>query len=411
MLTPQQRNAAAYVFPSSLQDDSLSLYSKLDTVEESDLPRIQLYQTDRDLMMLTIAQSQKRASDHFFRGQAGGEKIVAVSQEDVLPCGIAATGRIAPNTKPLRGFHGEVVHENGLLTNMVDSQQVMVCISNSAVYFMPCGDYNSTTGSRRTFPSSIHNNARFRDAYWLHAFCRHPLKFLRRITIGFGLQRLTMHFQLPQLRDEVYVQPESSEMMSTFHYTYVVFTCNKYRTNDLLKSLQSAAKEDSPGEDGIEVSHDNFCIDNDDRVILDAVYAIAPNDFSGVIRHYQILHQMWQRGERDPIRRAIILTDDQILLFDESYIGDNAALTLKYGTSDDEIIGNAALQIIHTAGLNDVLEIRAADEDPRLITLVLKAPSRLMRSHHWRLICKDGENAERLIDDIRKATASCRIPS
>jgi len=62
---------------------------------------------------------------------------------------------------------------------------------------------------------------------------------------------------------------------------------------------------------------------------------------------------------------------------------------------------------MHTAELNDVLEICAADEDPRFITLVIKAPSRLRRSHHWRLVCRDGENAERLIEDVRKATAVC----
>ena len=47
-----------------------------------------------------------------------------------------------------------------------------------------------------------------------------------------------------------------------------------------------------------------------------------------------------------------------------------------------------------------------APEDPRRITLVILPSSRVMRSHRWRLVCADGDGAERLVDDVRRALAA-----
>jgi len=392
----------SYVFPLSPPEDSSCLYQSPDAFHKMELPRIQLYQTDRDLMMWTIAQNEKRTSVHFSQK----EKLVAVSLEDVLPCGLAATARIVPNKKPLRRFHGEIVHVTGMPVNMVDSQKLIFCISNFAVYFIPdCGGFSSTSSVRRAFPSSICNNARFKDALWPHSFCRHPLKFLRGITIGFCFQRLAMHFQLPHLRDEVYVQSEGDEMMST--YTYVLFTCNKRHTIKILQNLQSSVKENS-SSNGTEPLHETLRIDNDDRAVLDAVgAALAATFFSGVILHYQILYQTWMHGNREAVRRAFVLTDHQILLFDENYTGDSNATTFQYDSRNNENTGNVALKMVKNSDLIDVFEISPAIEDPRIVTLGIKAPGRFRRSHHWRLICRDGENAESLVEDVRKATTKC----
>lgn len=135
-------------------------------------------------------------------------------------------------------------------------------------------------------------------------------------------------------------------------------------------------------------------IDNDDKTFLDALS-------NEVVIHYQIVRQIWKRGDREASRRAFVLTDSKAYLLDETFTGDGSK-------ADDEIdkrkkLGDVSLVIIDSARLSRVTEVRAANADPRNITLVILPQNKLKRSHRWRLVCNDGEGAERLIDDVRKA--------
>lgn len=210
---------------------------------------------------------------------------------------------------------------------------------------------------------------------------RHPLDCLRGITIGFQFQRLILRFCI-------------GNASSSFEYAYVILTSNKLQTVSLLQKLQSLLSSSTddrlPGMGAL--------IDNDDKTFLDALGAPRSNE---VVLHYQILHQIWKRGEREASRRAFVLTDVRAYLLDETYTGDGT--NLGDDKEESKKLGDVSLSIIDSAKLDRVTEIRAANEDPRKITLVILPQSKLKRSHRWRLVCNDGEGAERLIDDVRKA--------
>ena len=212
---------------------------------------------------------------------------------------------------------------------------------------------------------------------------RHPLDCLRGITIGFQFQRLILRFCI-------------GNASSSFEYAYVILTSNKLQTVSLLQKLQSLLSSSTddrlPGMGAL--------IDNDDKTFLDALGAPRSNE---VVLHYQILHQIWKRGEREASRRAFVLTDVRAYLLDETYTGDGT--NLDDDGEESKKLGDVSLSIIDSAKLDRVTEIRAANEDPRKITLVILPQSKLKRSHRWRLVCNDGEGAERLIDDVRKAIA------
>jgi hypothetical protein len=235
---------------------------------------------------------------------------------------------------------------------------------------------------------------------WPHALARHPLDYLQRITIGFQFQRLVLHFVLPKRDGQT----------QGYEYAYVVFTCNKLRTISLVQKLQAAQKQRGKGSDfGTDKDHvpvdEELIIENDDRVVLDSLAdAIAPAPM-GVVLHYQVLRQKW-RSKRpdgtDPVvRRVCVLTDASIFLLDENYVGDGSTTTLTQSGK----YGDATLRLVDSAELTQVTEIRPADEDPTHITLVIQK-SRLVRAHRWRLVCKDGESAERLVHDVRQAVAA-----
>jgi hypothetical protein len=111
--------------------------------------------------------------------------------------------------------------------------------------------------------------------------------------------------------------------------------------------------------------------------------------------------QFWKRGERAAARRAFVLTDSTIYLLDESYHGDGSN-----PNEDARRLGDISLSVIDNAPVSRVTEVHAANEDPRMITLVILPLNKLKRAHRWRLVCNDGEAAERLIDDVRKAIGS-----
>ena len=341
-------------------------------------PRIQLFKFDRDLIV-------SRASQHgsvFPSSIDSSEKYVGVWKENVLACGSYARSRLAPVKLAKRGFHGDIETVSGKDDMMSESRKFILCLSDAALYFIIDDDHapqKSATDGKRTFPSQMAPNATFDDAYWPHAVVRHPLEYLHGITIGFQFQRLILRFSVGM----------NASSSATLDYVYVILTSNKLQTVSLLQKLQSHVPDNSMI---------GSLIDNDDKAFLEALGAPKSNE---VVLHYQILHQIWKRGDRAAARRAFVLTDARAFLLDEIYTGD--------GTRSDgennakKKLGDVALSIIDSAKLSRVCEIRAANEDPSKITLVILPQNKLMRSHRWRLVCNDGEGAERLIDDVRKA--------
>ena len=222
----------------------------------------------------------------------------------------------------------------------------------------------------------------FSDAHWPHALIRHPLDCLRGITIGFQFQRLILRFSV-----------SSTANSSTLEYTYVIVTANKLQTVSLLQKIE----DHNLGAGAM--------IDNDDKTFLDALGIPKSNE---VVLHYQILRQFWKRGDRETPMRSFVLTDSKVYLIDETYIGDGTYNNSKVEMTFDkkrrnQSLGDVSLTIIDSAMLSRVTEVRAANEDPRMITLVVISQNKLKRSHRWRLICNNGEGAERLIDAVRKA--------
>ena len=221
----------------------------------------------------------------------------------------------------------------------------------------------------------------FSDAYWPHALIRHPLDCLRGITIGFQFQRLILRYSV-----------SSTANSSSLEYTYVIVTANKLQTVSLLQKIE----DHNLGAGAM--------IDNDDKTFFDALGIPKSNE---VVLHYQILRQFWKRGDRETPMRSFVLTDSKVYLIDETYIGDGTYNNSKGETTFDkkrkQKLGDVSLTIIDSAMLMRVTEVRAANEDPRKITLVILSQNKLKRSHRWRLICNDGEGAERLIDAVRKA--------
>lgn len=186
----------------------------------------------------------------------------------------------------------------------------------------------------------------------------------------------------------------NSTTSPSLEYAYVILTSNKIHTVSFLQKLQSHVTYAQPGMGALQ----GVLIDNDDKTFLDALGAPRSNE---VVIHYQILHQIWKRGDREASRRAFVLTDSKAYLLDETYYGDE---TKEESDQHEKKLGDVSLAIIDSAILCRLTEVRAANEDPRKITLVILPQSKFKRSHRWRLVCNDGEGAERLIDDVRRAT-------
>jgi len=406
----------SFVFSNNLDEEESFLHENEEVAPCIKMPRIKI--SDFDLELATLELQEKIESlervDSFPNYSVLSEKIMDVFRFDVIPCGRPATSCLAPNRRPLRGFHGDIVTTGIKDVNMTECRQIVLCMSDSAIYIVPDSKSSLPKSSLlpqlgkskiRKYPSRIPHDATFNDAYWPHAIARHPMEFLERITIGFGFQRLILHFSIPDKANEksesVYGgQGDCMSVVTTssYEFSYIVLICNKLRTMSIIQKLQSYVKEINSTK--LEKDRESITFDNDDKVVLDALgTAVAPASV-GAILHYQILRQRWKHGERDAVRRVCVLTDTHIYLLNENYVGDGTTRAKKRGTPP----GNVVLEVVDSGTLDLISEIKAADEDPRSITLVIKAPSRLKRAHRWRLLCYDGEGAERLIDDVRKAT-------
>lgn len=361
----------SFVFPRESDDESQ------DDALQNDLPmppRIQLFKFDRKSLDATSTTREDVS-----------ERYVGVWKEDVLACGTFARSRVQPISMLKRGFHGENIVRSGKDVLVSESRKILVCLTDSALYLIVDDDVapkqKKSESVKRAFPSRIPKGATFGDAFWPHALVRHSLDCLVGITIGFQFQRLILRFSV------------SNTNGMTIEYSYVLLTSNKLHTISLLQKLQaqnSDSQTRSPEKEPI-------LIENDDKTFLDALGARTDE----VVLHYQILRQVWKRGDREAARRSFVLTDSTIYLLDETYDGD--------GSNPDQNVrrlGDILLASIDSATLNRVAEVRAANEDPCLITLVIQPLNKLKRAHRWRLLCNDGEGAERLIDDVRRAIGS-----
>lgn len=174
----------------------------------------------------------------------------------------------------------------------------------------------------------------------------------------------------------------------------MILTSNKLQTISFLQKIPV------PVADECQLPGMGAVIDNDDKTFLDSLG--SPRSNNEVVIHYQLLLQFWKRRERRPARRSFVLTDSRVCLIDETYFGDGSHPETE--KDKEKKLGDVSLAIIDSAALSQVCEVRAANEDPRQITLVILPQNKLKRCHRWRLICNDGEGAERLVDDVRKAT-------
>lgn len=365
---------------SFLISSDLQKYFEFFVFPETGLPRIQLYQTDRDLMTWTLEQNK----DNYL--QESHEKFISVSSEKVIPCGIAATGRITPIESEARDIHGNILKRTQV--KMSECHDLLLCISNKAMYLIPDMAKGSSKSDRQRFPAPLPNQAKFEDAMWPHAYCRHPLKFLKKIRFdGFGFQRLTLYFKLPRVQSDVYVQPENG-LLNPFDYTYVIFSCNRNRTMHLISALSGNGTE-------VQVQHE----END--LPAEIKRALAPKVFHDDIRHYQILTQIWDNNNVGS-RRAFILTNESIFLFHETYTGDR--LDYDEILNDDTMNcenGNLKMRTVKSTKLCDISNISVSNDDSRKVVLSFKAN----KPPRCKLLCKDAENADELIKEVRKAMA------
>lgn len=322
---------------------------------------------------------------------------------------------------------------------------------------------NNNTGTSRVYPSPIPANAIFKEGHWPHAWARYSLSHLQKIVIGFGFQRLSLHFLNP------------GKTRNSKSYVYVI-QCDKSTSVSIIQSIQSNLST-LDSQHHANISH-NLIIENDDALFLDALNTAvsknrnesSPNNNSkiGTILHYQILKQKWRKEFRESVERVIVLSDEHLFLLQEGYVGDGSKILTKKmmmkmsdgfitSTSGEEKssqvnkkrIGDVTLSCIDSAPLYKVTQISVEDNKPNcvLITLQMKdddtaaaaaamgaankaktnnseglssSPplrggsfrrSGLLKMlsftnrnlRYWRLICRDREGAEKLVKDVRNA--------
>mmetsp|Transcript_22321 Transcript_22321/g.33878 ORF Transcript_22321/g.33878 Transcript_22321/m.33878 type:complete len:1299 (+) Transcript_22321:62-3958(+) len=382
-----------FIFSTELEIDTTGITEgddeKLTRIVNETSPRIQLRPVDRHVSEQEVKKAMGSTETVGMR-----ETFKKVWQEDIIACGKSATRRISPHKKLLRGFHGDPLAKDGDFRFSVESRKVIFCTSDAAVYIITDHDEVSTKAiqdnSKRKFASPIPHKALFQNALWPHAFARLPIETLKRITIGFGFQRLILHF-VPSSNAE--------KLVLGSDLTLILATSKKVDTMRLLQHLQGLSKE-TQGLSSVVNENNSLIIDNDDKQVLDALaLAVAPCAVD-VVMHYQVLHQYWKSGDRGTIRRACVITDTHIFLLDECYVGDGAENSFP---EDLSTLGEARYNLVDSAVLSQIVEVQPARSDPKTITIVIRPDGRLQRNHNWRLLCRDGEGAERLVDATRKA--------
>lgn len=249
---------------------------------------------------------------------------------------------------------------------------------------------------KRRFPLPIDGRDRFRDAPWPHAVARHSLQDLMSISIGFEFQRLTLRFKNTTLL---------SQSSTPLPFVYVLLTADKRSTVRIFQEIQKLAKDVMencvPNTVGLKGRRNKITIDNDSNIVFDRLNALIQtnNQPLGTIMHFQIVQQRWNRGNRGSVRRICVISDTLILLLDEDYAADGHDLSTI--TIKGERMADVRYRLVDKAELPMVSQVQAASADPCAITIITK-PNALSRAHRWRLLCRDREGAERLVEDARK---------
>ena len=376
-----------FVFPSTDTNSTLEKDDEWSKIAVEASPRIQLRPVDRKVADDAIKNALGSAKSASLR-----ETFKKVWQEEIIACGKSAARRLAPHKKLRRGFHGDPIFQGGSIAFAAECRKIIFCTSDAAIYLIP--DYDAVSmkfvqsSSDRKFPSPIPHEALFQNGVWPHALARLPIETLTRITIGFAFQRLILHFT-----------PSSTVEKSVLGnaLTFILATSNRVATVKLLQHLQDLAKVTDELSTGKQAG--DVIIDNEDKQVLDALsVAVAPCPLD-VVLHYQVLQQRWKRGDRGTVRRACVITDSHIFLLDEDYVGDGSE-SYQGGT---RTLGEVRYNLIDSAELIDIVEVQAARVDPQEITIIIRPQSSFQRNHNWRLFCRDGGGAERLVEDARKA--------
>ncbi|KAG7368807.1 leucine rich repeat LRR-containing protein [Nitzschia inconspicua] len=354
-------------------------------------PRIQLWPDDRRRLERLVLSASAEGTDL----AENRERFRHLWDEEIIPCGKPALRRLPPNRRVRLGFHGDKLFEGPDLDAYSDRRNVLLCVSSKAFYVILREDavtlHHKEQAKQRRFPLPIDKDVLFRDAAWPHAIARHSLLDLEVISIGFEFQRLTLRFRNASF-------PKSDP------FVYVILCCNKKSTVRMLQQLQKAVKDLKEASGSTVPESATLAIENDSNLVFDALTeAVAPESL-GTILHYQILQQCWKHGDRGTVRRACVVTETNIFLLDEDYTADGHNLsdvTVKVDKMADVIYRK-----VDEASLKQVTEVQAAGNDPRAITIIISGLSTLSRTHRWRLVCRDREGAERLVDDVRKAVSN-----
>ena len=370
-------------------------------------PRIQLWPVDRSKRDEVYTKREAELGQfEILKNDVCDQHEVfhRVWREKVVGCGKPALRRLTPSRAARYGFHGE------LLWSAVESSQIkpeavvecretICCLTDIMFYIIV--DHDSVThkpqnASKKEFPLPIPGSATFKDAKWPHALVSHSLDKLRGVTIGFGFQRLMLHF-------EDSVSPNNL-------FVYILLTCNKLETIALLKTFQDLTTADADALVGSPSKQSpGIRIENDDPLVLDSLVAAVSPDILGVVLHYQVLQQQWKSGGRGTVRRVCVVTDCKVYLLDEDYVGDGADTIDILGENSSRMasrkeLGNCLHRLVDLADLHQIESVASDDADPNSVTIVMKPVTRLTRRRNWRLVCRDcRQGAERLVEDLRKA--------
>merc|ERR1712032_564790 len=125
------------------------------------MPRIQLCAVDHDDIL------HNRTDFLPYR-----ENFRHLWNEEVLACGKLATSRLRPSRAPKRGFHGDIMFNEGKLETTSECRKVLLCTSDTAFYII--SDYDAVTAqaqrklmdNRRKFPLPIPKDSVFQHAVW-----------------------------------------------------------------------------------------------------------------------------------------------------------------------------------------------------------------------------------------------------
>ncbi|GMI01885.1 hypothetical protein TrST_g10450 [Triparma strigata] len=344
---------ADFQLKNMLIEENLSLYF-----------REQVFSDKRVLPYLSIGDDGAAEVEE----AGGGEKFISLWCEDILPCGPKAREKLGEKEGPNRGFHGEV--KEGKESSAREGTNCVICVSDKAFYIV-LKDENLS--------------GKFSDAPRPSCLARHPLENVSRCSIGFFFQRLVISFL------------GSGGLEGC---VYNVLTSSKLVCYDILKVLTPLANEVRSAGGG------KVKIDNDDKSWLNNFHGVARGISVNVVM-YRIVRQQWKSGNREPVRRALVITDTHVFLIDESYVGDGSELGGRGagnggGGGVEEGCGDVKLSMVDVDLLKNVTEVRPADEDPKQITLVFKQKSVVQRSHKWRIVCRDGLNAEKIVEAVRQ---------